>query len=545
MRALRRVSMAILLVIACYSLSACSTITTGEEQSPEPVGQIVPSRIAIVHTGSLAGRFEKTEQSLGIASASHIAHSLEEQGYDVLLLDSGGSLGGTDLVDLSDGEAAIGFLNAAGYDAITLGSSELSLGNDLLTKRASQADCAFLSATVTKTLDSSPAGKTSTSVKLSDGRTVGIFGITGPQVRNSLSAHAAQEYSISDADMAVQVANQQAQELRDAGCMMVICLANLPAGEGALTAHALAEQTSGIDIVLSTTEGPSTHETLETDSDAAEGSNSPVLVVETASGLAEASVVVWEHDSIAARSYTAAYHDVDEQVNALVTQSAQEQRRWLTEACAKADKELSSADIRKKETGLGNLIADASLWESRHVGTKVTPDAALIDAASVRASLPSGSITREKVLGVCPHVDTRLYQLQLSGQELFDVLSRALSVTSDGSDDFPQVAGMSVTVTKKSGESAPKVEIATVGGRKFSLTDTYTLIVTEHIANGTGAYAPLLDNDATQLESSAGKGLINYLARECKGKVPTSYERPDARITIKEEKAESSSASAK
>ena len=515
-------------VVASLALMGCSTITTGEEQPAEPVGQIVPSRIAIVHTGLVAGQFEKSERSLGIASACHIARGLESQGYDVLMLDSGGSLCGTNLVDLSDGELAIGFLNAAGYDAITLGACELSWGADLIAKREEQIDGTFLSATITKTDDASAVGSPSTVIKLSDGRTVGIIGITSPQVMSGVGARTAQELTSCDVDMAIQITQQHVRELKEQGCLLVVGLANLPEGEGALTAQMIAEQVEGLDVILNASAAStSTHETLT------DGSGGSVLVVETAGALAEASVVVWEHDSLAARSYTADYHDVDEQVNALVTQSAQEQVRYLGEQCAKASKELPVADVRGKEIGLGDLVADAALWESRHVGVKAYPDAALIDAHSLKAALPAGEITREAAFAVCPHASTHLYQIQMSGQELFDIISRATNSFPNESDDFPQMTGLSLTLTTKEGEASPQLEISTVGTRKFSLTDTYTLIVTERIANGAGAYASLLDNEAVPLKTSAGKGLINYLSNECKGIVPSTYEKPQGRLTAK------------
>ena len=176
---LARSALAMLLVamVWCLTSTACSTTTIGENNPEKPVGQIVPARLAIVHTGGIQGAFARSDSSLGIAAVARLAAELEEEGYDVLVLDSGNSLGGSPAIDLTDGEEAVAFMNAAHYDAIALGADELSLGSTRLRKRMAQSDFAYLSASV-HDAQGDPLADPCKTFTLSDGRLVGVFGLS-------------------------------------------------------------------------------------------------------------------------------------------------------------------------------------------------------------------------------------------------------------------------------------------------------------------------------------------------------------------------------
>lgn len=524
-RRVRVIALLIAFAVGGLVLTGCSTVTTGEETPATPVGQIIPSRLALVHTGCVMGRFAPDDTSVGLAAVAGHAKALEAEGYDVLLVDSGNSLLGTTLVDLADGENAIALFNAAGYDALALGASELSLGGRTLATRSSQSDFALLSANATKGAGEQLLTDASTSITLSDGRLVGIFGLTAPTPAGQAELPTAGKATQS-AEELIACAQEQVALLRKEGCRLVVCLTNLGTDEETLTAAELAHKVSGIDVILDAGGTQARHE-AQTDA-----SGDETLVVTTPQGLAGATTVFWEQGTLSAKPLDLTATEIsDEQIEALLNQTAQEQETWLSALVATSSRPFYRKVARRKECSLGDLVADAVLWEGRHAGARGTPDVALVDAGSLRASLRAGDITRADIFSLCPRSKTRLYTLQVSGAQLAETLSQALASTDD-SADFPQVAGMTIERRRASRKAPWNVEITTIGDRAFSPTDQYLLVVTERIAAGHGPYAHLTADGATitSLDTSTSDALIDYLTRSCHGTVPASYDEPQGRL---------------
>ena len=508
------------LLAALLVLTACSTVTTGDESTSTPVGQIVPSRLAIVHTGALQGSFEPDDGRLGLASVVGRAHQLERDGYDVLLLDSGDTLMGTD--DLTDGEDAVGLLNAAGYDALALGPTELALGARTFATRSSQSDFALISANATSE-DNDLVTSAYTIATLSDGRLVGVFGLSAPTPAATRNLPYAGSVAQGD-DAIIACAQDQVAALRKEGCRLVVCLANLGISDLAPTADQLASSVSGIDVVLDVS-GLSFGRVAQTDA-----SGEQTLVVTTPAGLKGASVVFWEQGTLSAETLDGTQATAsDEQIEALLNQAEQERQEWFGASIASSPVRRAHQIARKREAILGDLVADAALWEGRRAGVRVKPDAALIDAGALAAPLPAGKLTRADVFAICPHADTRLFAMQVSGAHLRDALEDALALGT--SEEFPQVAGIELTWRKVKGKREARVEVASVGGRPFSADERYLIVATAHVAAGEGAYASLAPEEVTDLDASAGKALVDYLVRACHGSIDVPYDATQGRIT--------------
>ena len=509
-----------LLLAMLFALAGCSTVTTGDDSWDTPVGQIIPARLAIIHTGSARGTFAADDGRLGLASVVGRAHQLEEEGYDVLLLDSGNTLMGPD--DLTDGEDAVGLLNAAGYDALALGQSELALGVRTFATRSSQSDFALLSANATADSGSTPVTDAHTVMTLSDGRLVGVFGLSAPTTPATRNLPVAGSVAQGD-DAIVSCAQEQVAALRKEGCRLVVCLTNLGTSDLTITADQLAASVSGIDIVLDVSD-LSSGRVAQTDA-----SGEQTLVVSTPAGLHGASVVFWEQGTLSADALDDTQApDADEQIEALLNQTAQERQSWLEASVATSPANRSHQIARKREAVLGDLVADAALWEGRHAGVRVKPDAALVDAGSLAASLPAGNLTRADAYAICPHEATRLFALQVSGAQLQDALEAAFALGA--SEEFPQVAGMELTWRKKTKKQEARVEIASIGGGSFQPKGRYLIVTTAHVAAGEGPWAALSPEEVTDLDASCGKALCDYLVRVCHGSIGTDYDATQGRI---------------
>ena len=510
-----------LLLAALLVLTGCSTVTTGDDSWDTPVGQIIPARLAIVHTGSAQGVFTPDEGRLGLASVVGRARELEEEGYDVLLLDSGNTLMGPD--DLTDGEDAVGLLNAAGYDALTLGSTELALGTRTFATRSSQSDFALLSANATTGSDGTPVTDAHAVMTLSDGRLVGVFGLSAPTPPATNNLPTAGNAAQGD-EAIVACAQEQVAALRKEGCRLVVCLANLGTSDLTLTADQLASSVSGIDVILDVSD-LSAGRVAQTDA-----SGEQTLVVSTPADLRGASIVYWEQGTLSADTLDDTQTlAADEQIEALLNQTTQERETWLAASVATSPARRSHRVARKREAVLGDLVADAILWEARHAGVRVKPDAALVDAGSLAAPLPAGELTRADAYAICPHAATRIYAIQISGTQLQDALEAALALGA--SEEFPQVAGMELTWRKKTKAQDAHVRITSIGGRAFQPKERYLVVATAHVAAGEGPWAAFSPEEVTDLDASCGKALIDYLVRACHGSIGTDYDATQGRIT--------------
>lgn len=520
--------MAALALVACgLALSACSTVTIYEEEPETPVGQIVPSKLAIVHTAGMMDSFDASKASLGIAAVTQLSHDLEEGGYDVMLLDSGNTLASPKGLDYSDAEVPVAYLNAAGYDATLASVGELCLGHDLIRQRSKQASFSLLSSNLTDRTSGELAFSSTRIVKLKDGRQVGVFALTAPDDLGQIGRFEAKDLE-ADWEALVSVAQKNVDELREQGCLLVVCLSDLGrVADGPLGPHELASRVSGIDFVLDVSKSK-WNQTQITDA-----SDGHPLVVETPEGLSSVSVVTWERGVSAARPVDAGTYDgADEQVQALVTQTDIETDIQLKGELTKSSFELSSEAAESGESALGDLVADAMLWTAQS-GPEGSASAAIIDSASIASGLAKGSITRADALGCCPHASTRLYTVETSGRDLQRALAEEIA---DGQGASFQVAGMTIEIGKaKGGKNAAKASIKTVGGKNFSPTTTYAIVITSDALFGDSALAGLAADDLSNvasLNTSAGKALCGYLSHKCKPAVDGSYQKPEGRIAL-------------
>ena len=102
--------------------------------------------------------------------------------------------------------------------------------------------------------------------------------------------------------------------------------------------------------------------------------------------------------------------------------------------------------LREGETNLGDLVADALLWEIEEFvfGTDApTPDIGLINAGAIRNNsvLPPGSLTELDTFAMLPFASF-VVEVPVTRDELKALLEHGVAQVESGSGRFPQVAGM-------------------------------------------------------------------------------------------------------
>ncbi|UCH26412.1 MAG: bifunctional metallophosphatase/5'-nucleotidase [Trueperaceae bacterium] len=99
------------------------------------------------------------------------------------------------------------------------------------------------------------------------------------------------------------------------------------------------------------------------------------------------------------------------------------------------------ADVRSRETNLGRLAADSTLWFTRREFPQVQPDIALKNGGGIRATIQGPNITRLNVDAALAF-DNRIDVVELTAAELLATMENAVSRVPALDGRFPQVAGL-------------------------------------------------------------------------------------------------------
>ena len=137
---------------------------------------------------------------------------------------------------------------------------------------------------------------------------------------------------------------------------------------------------------------------------------------------------------------------------------------------------------RAMECPMGNLVADAMLDRVKDQGVSI----AIQNGGGLRASIDAGEVTMGEVLTVLPFQNT-LSTFQVTGQTIVDALENGVSQIEEGAGRFPQVAGMSFTVTA-SAPAGSRISDVMVGGAPIDLGAVYGVVSNNYVRNGGDGY---------------------------------------------------------
>lgn len=546
-----RIALALVLSVSLalsVLLSGCASDSASNEQAAiSPAAE----KLAIIHTNDVHGydmAAEPTDNTpgvMGIAAVAQLKKDYEAEGYRVLLIDDGDAIQDNVLVNLSQGESAIEFMNSAGYDVMSIGNHEFDWGADNLEKLIGQADFPVLSANIIVEATGETFTDSSMIVELDNGAKIGLFGLATPETQTKSNPKSVAGLTFLAGEQLYQCAQEQVDSLRELGCSMVICLGHLGNAETAAPNRAIdvLENTTGIDLFIDGHDHKVTDETIN-----------GTLLVSTGAHLENIGVVLYEDGVFTNKMLTyGSYDGVDAATEALVQKTHDEVKAQLSETIGETTVMLNgerAPGVRTEETNLGDFAADAMLWQASQAAD-TTVDAAIVNGGNIRASIEVGAISRETMLTVFPY-NNQLDLVTLTGAELLDVLEASTAALPEAAGSFPQVAGITYSVDTsvpyENGAQYPdstyyapakpgaRVTIAEVGGKAFALEDTYVIAVSSFIASGGDTYyavAKAYQETGHGTGYSDSDALVNYIKTGLGGTIGESYSAPQGRIVIK------------
>lgn len=535
-----------LFLVIALAFTLCVGVLA-EEPAAETAGEMA-GQIVILHTNDVHGAID------GYAKVAALKAEYEAKGAEVLLMDAGDYIQGTTSVSVSKGATAVELMNLAGYDLATLGNHEFDYGMDNLQTILEKAEFGVVAANIQ--LNGKAAFDANKVFELADGTKVGVFGLATPETATKANPAMIKGVTFLAGDELYACAEQQVKALTEAGCDYIICLGHLGIDSESEPNRSIdvLSKVTGIDVFI---DGHS-HSDYEAVKAATNGTGKvgDTLITSTGTAAANVGVVTISKDGITVSSVDLSKYEGS--VKAVADRAAAIKAEIEAEygaVFAKTEVDLNGErdpGNRTEETNLGDLIADAILWQASKDGSLPVAKenvVAITNGGGIRASIAKGDITKNDVNTVLPFGNTVTY-VTVSGEVLLEALEASTYCTPEAVGAFPQVAGIEFTVdTSKAydqGEQYPgstyygpksinRVTITSINGKDFDPKATYVVVTNDFMAAGGDTYyafttsANIVDTGIPMDEA-----LMSYITEELDGVITAEkYGEPQGRITVK------------
>jgi 2',3'-cyclic-nucleotide 2'-phosphodiesterase (5'-nucleotidase family) len=459
--------------------------------------------VVILYMNDVHGRLESFKPQgedvpLGglIKLATLVEDIVGDDADSVVILNAGDSLHGTNLVNLFEGKPMVEALEAIGVDAMAIGNHEFNYGQVTLLKRAEEAKFVFLSANTIEA-GTRRALFPGAVILPVGGKRVGIFGLT--PVDTPTVTHPKNVEGLEFLDP-IKVSSWMVPYLRDQEKVdLVIGLTHIGYDDDLL----LAAKVPGIDVIV----GGHSHTRL----DQPEKVGGTIIVQSGEYAQALGSLEVSHQDGkitdYAGALIPCAPEVVDDsEIGEIIRTYNKELEVKLGEVIGEAVLALDGerANVRTKETNLGNLVADVMCDAG-------SADIALTNGGGLRASINAGPITVGDVFNVLPF-DNTLVVLEVTGADIKAALERSVSEYPNQLGAFLQVSGLSFEFdpAKAPGE---RVVSVLVDNKPLDEKKIYTVATNDFIAAGGDGYDMLKD---AKVIFSSGEMLRDVFVRYVK-----------------------------
>lgn len=440
--------------------------------------------LIIFHTNDMHSRIVNSDdsgKSIGLAEMAAAVKTVKKQNKLTYWFDAGDTLHGMPRINISKGENMIPLLNAAGIDLFVPGNHDFNYGSDQLLFLAKKFKFPILAANVAYSNNGAklfPAYKIFKQGNIK----IGVFGLATPETAYKSSIV---KFAQLDFINPVETAREQIKILRPQ-CDVLIAVMHMGVDESSeFTSERIARETSGIDLIVDA------HSHTELPEGLTVGNT---LIVQTGCyehylGQVKINLRDGKITSKTAKLLTA--EDVrkinptpDKRITNQVIKMEKKNKKILDVVVAHSDRALTGEReiIRRQESEIGNLCADALRWKSG-------ADFTVINCGGIRTGLPAGDITRGEIMEIAPFGNT-LKKAEIDGKTVRAMLEHSVfgyPATFGGflavsgltfSFDPSQPVGQRVQEIFINGESLDENKIYTMATLDFTLMggDDYTML---------------------------------------------------------------------
>ena len=485
-------------------------VSTPEEEIDYPFGiePIVKSEgdddgftLYIGHTNDVHGRIVEGEDgSMGYSKLSSLVKMARRVTDDILLLDAGDVLHGTNLANMFEGQTVLDIMNEIGYDALAPGNHDFNYGYERLFEAAEWAEdnstFRILSANITD--ENGYLLLHPYQIYDFNGFKVCVIGLTAPDTKtkshpkNTEGIEFLSDAVIENAQSAIDVANEISDFVIVLGHIGVV-----PDGESGITSELICHQIDGIDLFV---DGHS-----HTVMDGGEVVNG-TLIVSTGEYLNNLGVVEVDVDAegnadiadafllpatevedpssgTILKSFGVTEVPSDPVIDSYIEAKEQELDRILGEVVAVIPMDLNGerADVRTKKTNLSAMICDAMTAQSG-------ADFTIVNGGGIRASLASGPVTLGDINNVLPFTNI-ITVCEISPADVYLALEHGYSLLPEQNGAFAQT-DLKV-VYSASAPAGEKIKRVFLGDTLLDRNDTetmYKVATNDFMASGGDGY---------------------------------------------------------
>ncbi|MCL2800648.1 MAG: 5'-nucleotidase C-terminal domain-containing protein [Treponema sp.] len=456
--------------------------TAGLYAAPIQEGSAVgrSGELVLLHTNDFHGALLPNNQRGGIAEVAAFINAVRAVNPQVLVVDAGDLNTGSALSNMYDAEPVIRAYNMIGYDAVTFGNHEFNSGLERLNKQIDLADFPFVSSNV-RMRDGSYLGGNRYIVKHYENFSVGIFGLT--TLRTQVLSSPGDSLTFINE---LEAAREVVEILRNIEKVDIVIglthMGDIKESHDHLTSIDLAKSVEGIgiDIIV---DG---HSHSFFDMPRRAGDTWVVSANEWGKYIGFARITV-RNGRLTDFDWVPIRIGPDPDINDMLRPYIERANLTLKEVIGEAAGlfEFGNRLPRFRETALGNMITDANVWYLRSRMNQQV-DFAFHNGGNIRAELPAGPITMERILTILPF-DNYLHVVNMTGAEIIELFD-FIAAIPQGSGGFPQFsADVRFTIDKTQGNGV--VRDLRIGGEPVDRNRTYRFITNDYILGGGDGYA--------------------------------------------------------
>lgn len=451
----------------------------------------------VVHTNDVHGRIEEgTDGSLGYAKLSTLLKMGRSVTDNILVLDAGDVLHGTNLANVFEGESVGVLLNMLGYDAVAPGNHDFNYGADRLIELGALSD----SMGGTKILAANILDQNGNLVfqpyQVYDynGFKVVVIGLTTPDTKTKSHPRNTEGLTFWD-DSYVSYAQQAVDLAHEIGdYVIVLGHIGLDADGSGLTSDMICSAVDGIDLFV---DGHS-HTVLENGTEV-----NGTLIVSTGQylnnvGLVEIQVsdgavqgesamlipageIIDPSTSALAQSLGITYVADDPEVIAYIDQLNAELEQRFSEVVANIPVDLDGEreHVRTRVTNLSRLICEAMTAETG-------ADFTIINGGGIRASIAAGEVTLGDINNVLPFTNT-VAVCEITGDQVYEALEYGYSMAPESNAAFSQ-SDLKVVYSRFDEPGSRIRRVLLPDGTPLDRNATYTVATNDFMAAGGDGY---------------------------------------------------------
>ena len=500
------------------------------------------------------------EENMGYAGLVWYENQMKEETPYVTLVDAGDAIQGAPVGTLSEGEYLVQIMNKAGYDFAVPGNHEFDYGMEKLLGLSARLDCGY-SACNFVNLPSKTQVFAPYRIMEYDDIQVAFVGVATPEsITKSTPAYFQDQFgryrfSFCEDETGEALYSQvqsAVDQARGEGADYVIMVGHL--GDNGITekwsSRSVIANTTGIDAAI---DGHSHEVCVE---NVPNENGEMVVLTQTGTKFANIGKLTITTDGQIQASHVSAVTDAegnpakDAEMESFINGIKSQYEESLKVVLGRTDVDLMDKDpetglraVRKAETNLGDLCADASRY-------MMGADIGFMNGGGIRAGIEAGDITYEDALSVFPY-GNMICMAEVSGQKIKDALEMGVKNYPEESGGFIHVSGLTYTVDSSVPSSVVldekrnfvslggeyRVRDIYVGEEPLDVNRTYTLASHNYwLKSGGDGMSMLMGCPILKDETMVDVDTItSYISEYLGGTVGEEYKDPrgQGRITIK------------